>query len=90
MGCWHGCGSRHGWPPPQGWYGPMRESEWYDWDEDDRPPRRRLHRREVPGDSEMTAATLEVRLEELRDELRRVEGAIASLRRGNDEATPGG
>jgi hypothetical protein len=83
MGCWHGpgyghgCGPGHYWPPPRGWYAPVDEDEWYEdvnW-----PMRRRARGR--PVDPELRAASLETRLEELREELRRVEAALADLAR---------
>jgi hypothetical protein len=80
MGCWHGCGPWHGWPPPRGWYGPPTdESEWL---EEERLLRRPRPRR---GVSEPSAASLEARLDELRDELERVEAALAGLGRPTGE-----
>ena len=85
MGCWHdhgyghghGCGPGYHWPPPRGWYGPVDEDDWYEdvnW-----PMRRRTRRRSVdPG---AQAAALVERLEDLREELRRVEAALADLPR---------
>ena len=85
MGCWHGCGHYCGWPSPHGWYGPpMAES---DWPEETAWPVRRRYRRGQPIDPERAAASLEARLEELRVELRRVEAALADLRRG-EAASP--
>ena len=81
MGCWHGHGYGHGcgpgyyWPAPRGWYGPVDEDDWY---EDVNWPLRRRGRGR-PIDPEMRAATLETRLEELREELRRVEAALDDL-----------
>jgi len=77
MGCWHGCGPVHCGPVPRGWYGPIDEDDWYEdvsW-----PPRRRARAR--PGDREMRAASLDERLDQLREELRRVEAALADLGR---------
>ena len=51
----------------------------YDWYEDERPMRRRVRPRSV--DRELSAASLEERLDELRDELRRMEVALAELGR---------
>ena len=79
MGCWHGhghgCGPGPYWPAPRGWYGPVDEYDWYDdvnW-----PMRRRA--RERPADRETRAASLEARLQVLREELRRMEAALADL-----------
>ena len=77
MGCWHGCGPYHYWPAPRGRYGPVDEEDWYEdvsW-----PLRRRARERPVDRDTRM--ATLEATLAELRDELRRVEAALADLAR---------
>ncbi len=87
MGCWHGHGYGHGCgpgypgPAPRGWYGPVDEGDWY---EDARRPMRR-RRRVRPEDREMRAASLEARLEELRDELRRVEAALDDLVKPSSE-----
>jgi hypothetical protein len=93
MGCWHGCGPWHGYPP-QGWYGPtLRAPDWYEDEEDDRPMRRR-HRRErfieSAGDSPAAVtASLEARLEALHDELRRVEVALGELRQAANQTLEG-
>lgn len=80
MGCWHGHGPWCGWPPPRDWYGPPVGVP--DWSEEQEwPMRRRRYRRERPIDREQAAASLEARLDELQDELRRVEAALAELRR---------
>lgn len=85
MGCWHGHGSHCGWPPPRGWYGPpVSEQEWFD--EQDWPVRRRSSRRERPIDPESTVRSLEVRLDELREELRHVEAALGEMRGPAGEA----
>ena len=74
MGCWHGCGPVH-WGPTRGWYGAAddddspRDVNW--------PPRRRAHAR--PEDRDMRAASLEERLDSLREDLRRVEAALAEF-----------
>ena len=75
MGCWHGCGPVHCGPAPRGWYGPVDEYDWYDdvnW-----PMRRRARAR--PADRETRAASLEAKLQVLREELRRMEAALADL-----------
>jgi len=75
MGCWHGCGPVHCGPTPPGWYGPAAEDDSYqdvNW-----ALRRRARAR--PGNREMRAASLEERLNELREELRRVEAALADF-----------
>lgn len=90
MSCWHGgCGSWHGWPPPRGWYGPpVDEADLYEFEE--RQTGRRRRRRERPMESEAATASLEARLDELQDQLRRVEAALSELRRTSDEsAEPG-
>lgn len=69
MGCWHG---PHGCGP---WYGGPY-AEWSD--EMDWPIRRRV-RRARRGDQEMAADELEARLDELRDELRRVQAELENL-----------
>lgn len=77
MGCWHGHGYHCGWPTP-GWYGPaVDEADWLY--EQDWPVRRRRYRREQPADPESTVKSLEARLDELRDELRRVEAALGEM-----------
>ena len=73
MGCWHGAVSSTA--------GPRRASCYDPADVDDRYPdviwpRRRRAR---PEDREMRAASLEERLDELREELRRVEAALAEF-----------
>lgn len=75
MGCWHGGGFVH--------CGPAARSCWGPADVDDRYPdvtwpRRRRAR---PEDREMRAASLEERLDGLREELRRVEAALAEFGR---------
>ena len=85
MGCWHGghgCGPWHGGPYSPGWYEP---AEWYE--EADRPIRRRSRGYRRP-ERETVPEDLEMRLDELRDEIRRVENELVSLRR-SDEAAAG-
>jgi hypothetical protein len=77
MGCWHGCGPVHCEPMPRGWYRPIDEHDWYE--EVNWPLRRRARAR--PGDREMPAASLDERLDQLREELRRVEAALADFSR---------
>ena len=74
MSCWHGCGQQHGWPPARGWYGPA-----------DRPMGWGDDRRARPRDRELTATSLESRLDDLQEELRRVEAALLALRQPDDE-----
>ena len=91
MGCWHGHGYGHGCaratgpgyygPAPRGWYGPVDEDDWY---EDVNWPLRRRGRGR-PVEPEVRAATLEARLEDLREELRRVEAALADLPKRSSE-----
>jgi hypothetical protein len=67
---------------PRGWYGPVDERDWYEdvnW-----PLRRRAFER--PRDRETRAASLEESLNELREELRRVEAALADLGRPGRDA----
>jgi hypothetical protein len=91
MGCWHGHGYGHGcgpgydWPSPRGWYGPADERDWYA-DMDRRSRRRFLERADEGGSRE---AALEARLDDLRDELRRVEAALADLQGPASVGTPG-
>jgi hypothetical protein len=88
MGCWHGHGSGHGCgpgyhgPAPRGWYGPVDECDWYD--DVDWPLRRARAR---TGDQGTRAASLEGRLEDLREELRRLEAALADLPRPSSGGT---
>jgi len=79
MGCWYGCGHCRAWPSPHGWYGPPMAEP--DWPEETAWPVRPRYRRRQPIDPERAAAALEARLEELRDELRQVEAALAEMRR---------
>ena len=75
MGCWHGCGPVHRGRAPRGWYGSADEDDCHqdvNW-----PPRRRALAR--PEDREMRAASLEERLDSVREELRRVEAAVADF-----------
>ena len=75
MGCWHGHAS---WCTPWGCYGPsIDEAAWFA--EQDWPVRRPRYRRERPVDPESTVRSLEARLDELRDELRRVEAALGEM-----------
>jgi hypothetical protein len=75
MGCWHGCGPVHCGPASRGWYGPADEDVAYQ--DVNRALRRPARAR--PGNREMRVASLEGRLDELRDELRRVEAALAEF-----------
>jgi hypothetical protein len=75
MGCWHGCGPVHCGPSRRGWYGPADEDGWY---EDVRWPMRHQST-SPPDDRGMREAALEARLDELREDLRRVEAALAGL-----------
>jgi uncharacterized small protein (DUF1192 family) len=71
---WHGCGPWHGGPYGGGWYEP---ADWYgeaDWPVRRRAPRYRRMESETATDE------LEARLAELRDEIRRVEADLGSLR----------
>lgn len=84
MGCrhdyYHGCGPGYYWPVPRGFYPPDE----YDWYDDVNWPLRRRHRER--GER---ADALEMRLDELREEMRRIETALADLRRpASDESTP--
>ena len=92
MGCWHDHGSWCGWAPPRGWYGPpVDDRGWFD--EPYGPVAHRLctrtpgYRREPPIDRESTVLSLEARLDELRDELQRVEAALAEVRRPAGDAS---
>ncbi len=88
MGCWHGhghgCGPGYYWPVPRGSY-PPEESEWFgdvNW-----PLRRRY--RERASERTLRVDDLEMRLDELREEMRRIEAALVDLRRpAADEGTP--
>ncbi len=76
MGCWHGHGHRgcYDWPSPRGWYGPGYE------DLDDEPdwvPRRRSRVRSTVD--EAGTAQADARLDEMGEQLRRLEAVIAEL-----------
>lgn len=88
MSCGHGCGPWSHWPPPD-WYGrPTRERDWYEDEED--APRGRRRRRDRTSEPELAAASLEARLDELHEELQRVETALRELSRpGTETSTPG-
>jgi hypothetical protein len=80
MGCRHGygpghCGSWHG-----TWHGPNDAVDWYE----DAPWPMRLRRES--GVRSGRAASLEDRLNELREDLRRVEAALADLARPSRDA----
>ncbi len=73
MGCWHGGGCVHCGPAAPGCDSPAGMEDRYPdltW------PRRRRAR---PEDRGMLAASLEERLDGLREELRRVEAALAQF-----------
>ena len=76
MGCWHGCGPVHCGPKARGWYGPI-DDDWYE--EANWPLRRQARAR--PGDRDTPVASLDARVDQLREELRRVEAALADLGR---------
>ena len=85
MGCWHGhghgCGPVYYGPAPRSWCGPFDEYDWYEdvnW-----PLRRRFGER--AGERESREASLEMRLEALREEMRRMEAALADLARPSSE-----
>jgi len=83
MSCWHGyhgCGPSYGGPYGRGWYDPV---EWYGAEE---WPIRRRSRRYRRMDRETASEDLEERLAELRDEVRRIEADLASLRGSDEEA----
>lgn len=89
MGCWHGHGPWCDWPPPRGWYGPsLGASEWSD--ESSWPGRRRRERRDAAADRPSAAQSLEARLDELRDEIARVEADLTELRRSAGQAADEG
>lgn len=82
---WHGCGPWYG-PPDElpygrGYYGPAS------WHEDAGWPARGWSRRGRRVDPELAAEELATRLEDLRDEIRRVEAELAHLSR--PAAAPG-
>ena len=86
MGCWHdwhdwhGCGPSYGVPYGRGW------SEPADWYEEREWPARRRDRRLQRLDPEMAVGELESRLDELRDEMRRVESELTNLRGAGEAA----
>jgi hypothetical protein len=77
---WHSCGPWSGPPYSRGWYGPP---DWYE--EADWPIRGRSRRYRRP-DPETAAEELETRLEELREEVRRVEAELGHLVRPDHAA----
>lgn len=83
MGCWHGwhgCGPPYGVPYARGWCEP---GEWYEeagW------PARRRDRRPQRLDPETAVDELELRLDELRDEMRRLETELLNLRGAGEAA----
>jgi hypothetical protein len=90
MGCWHGYG--HGCGPgyyrlaPRGHCGPVDEYELYGWYEDvNWPLRRRYGERASEPRSRETA--LEMQLEELREEMRRIEAVLAGIQRPSSGST---
>ena len=88
MSCWHGWHGCGPWPAPPGpWVGygsPDYEDDWY---EDVAWPARHRRRRDRAADPGLATASLEERLEELQSELRRMETALAELRRPGGEAS---
>jgi uncharacterized small protein (DUF1192 family) len=78
MGCWHGCAPWHGSPYRHGWYVDPR------WDpyayEDELPMVRRGRRGGRDADRAITAETLEARVDDLRDEIERLQATLAKLR----------
>lgn len=78
---WHGCGPWYGPPNAPGWYEP---ADWYEEIPSFR--RRRQYRR---FERETSAAELEARLGELRDEVRRMESELSDLRRQEAAAAEG-
>jgi hypothetical protein len=91
MGCWHGHGHGCGWLPPPDWYEPY---EWGPpWLEEEaylaaeRARARRRMRRGSRGDEPLSAASLEARAAELRQELSRIEEDIRRLSSRSQEAT---
>jgi len=90
MGCWHGHGHGYGpgyyRPAPRGCRGPVDEYELYGWYEDvNWPLRRRYGERASEGGSR--EASLEMQLEELREEMRRIEAVLAGLPRPSSGGT---
>ncbi len=85
MGCWHdrydrhGCGPWHGAAYDRGWYEPIDSYADLDWPA--RRARRRLRRPEREADVE----GLEARLDDLREEIRRVEEELGGLRSARQE-----
>jgi hypothetical protein len=79
---WHGCGPWYGPPYGRDWYGPADRYEEADW------PVRRRSRRALRLEAETAPEDLEARLGELREEIRRVEAELVSLR-GAGEAPAG-
>ena len=76
MGCWHGHGHGYCGPAPRRWNGPMDEYETY---EDVSWPRRRRVRGEAGADPGARMTSLEARLDDLDEELRRIETALNRL-----------
>ena len=83
MGCWHGnhgCGPWHAPVYGRGWYDPV------DWFEEDWPVRRSSRSRRR-ADREAAGGALEARIDELREEVRRLEVELADLREAGEPAT---
>ncbi len=76
---YHGCGPWYGGPYGPGWYDPVEygTEEW---------PTRQRSRRYRRMDRETATEELEERLAALRNEIRRVEADLGSLRGSNEEA----
>jgi hypothetical protein len=77
MGCWHGCGPYHVVYRHGRWAEPYWDA--FD-DEDELPVIPRRRRRRGGRDREAIAQSLEARLEDLREELERVQAALAELK----------
>lgn len=77
MGCWHGCGPYHLVYRHGRWVDPY----WDPYDDDDElPVIPRRSRRSAGRNRETVAQSLEARLEDLREELERVQAALAELK----------
>jgi hypothetical protein len=85
MGCWHGCGPVHCGPAPRGWYGPIDEYEAYE----DLAWAQRRRARERPDDRDVRTSSLEARLDDLHEELRRVEVMLEKLAGPSTGGGPG-
>ena len=83
MGCWHGCGPVHCGPEPRGWYGLADEDDW-NWDVN---WLLRCCARAGQEDRDIRAASLEKRLDGLREDSGASRRPSPNTRRTGDVGT---